>query len=111
MPMKKKILAINSDRVLEAAKECKTAQKVLEKLFPEVFEDEKSVDLSKLSACFAKTAFSKAGLPANTIEVRVYNEFKDKGFFLTDKYTWTLVTDTSGIQVLIPSRRVTDDTE
>lgn len=65
-------------------------------LFDEIFGKDvpdNSVDLSK------------PGMKDSLISIRLYEEYKHKGFYLDPSYTWEIVTDSAREKVLIPTKK------
>ncbi|HOV34615.1 MAG TPA: hypothetical protein PLS56_01315 [Candidatus Dojkabacteria bacterium] len=104
-------LKVTKEKVLEAASKCSTARETLKTLFPEAFEEEYWLDLSKLKVepsdntqIFIGSSVLQATSDKSTslIEIRRLGEFKDKGFFLSTAFDWEIVTEREGLKVLIP---------
>jgi len=86
-----KELKITPDKVLSAAKKCPQAEAVLKEMFPEVFEEDKSVDVSKLGK--------------SILDVRNGFEYMSKAFWLDDSYSWEIKRDSNNMLVLIPAKK------
>lgn len=105
-------LTIDKSKVLEAAKDCPEAKKVLQTLFPEVFEEDKYFNLYHLigrySLVFSYTQAVAAGFRNNSFfQLRDAGEFRNKAFYLDDiNYNWELKKDSYGKLVLIPTKKL-----
>jgi len=98
-PMEKSTeLKVKTSRVLEAAKTCPDTKRVLEKLFPEAFEEE---DLS-----FDIQDF-KIYSHVPSIVARTAGKYKGKAFCLDPDCNWELILEDDCIPVLIPTKRPT----
>jgi hypothetical protein len=109
-------ITISKDKVLEAAKKCPQAKETLKILFPEVFEDDKYLDLSKLvvidkihdgmifsDKCFKDvTGVNNDG---DLIVIRTDGEYKQQGFWLSPRFNWEIVRDLSKQLVLLPTKK------
>jgi hypothetical protein len=96
-------LKITKEKVLEAAKGCKDAEKVLKTLFPEVFEDDKYIDLKTNELNFNRS-YDKSeliGLP-----IRTGGKYKNKSIYLNIQYDWEIVTDDEGSKCLVPTKKI-----
>jgi len=91
-------LTINKEKVLEAAKTCPDAAKVLKTLFPEVFKDEGG-DVTILG--YARIHSNKEEC---LLENRGIGRYKNKGFYLMPSFNWAIVKD-AGAEVLVPTRK------
>ncbi len=101
-------LKITKEKVLEAAAKCSTAKATLQTLFPEVFEEDKYFDLTKLSKIqfFDNDDCIRAGFTSNSaIQVRTGGTYAFKGFYLTNSCNWEIVKDEVNDTVLIPTRK------
>lgn len=103
-------LEITKERILEAANKCSTAKETLKTLFPEVFEDDKYLDLMAAVTYPSTTLFDQKMLPKNSygepfLQIRSALEFTYKAFWLDDEYEWDLKRDSSGELVLIPTKK------
>ncbi len=97
-------LKITKEKVLEAAAKCSTAKATLQTLFPEVFEEDKYFDLTKLSKIqfFDNDDCIRAGFTSNSaIQVRTGGTYAFKGFYLTNSCNWEIVKDEVNDTVLI----------
>ena len=77
-----KKLEITEDRIRAAATSCPYAKRVLEQLFPEVFE------------IFKGEPFNYERIfpaPFPHISVRKYGNYKDRALWLDTNYNWSLV--------------------
>lgn len=99
-------LKITKERVLEAASKCEDARRTLKTLFPEVFENDKYFDLSKLSmdgqflAPQSEDEATKLGI---VLEIRNCGNLANKAFFLGDYgINWQLVRDDDDCLCLLP---------
>lgn len=90
-------LKITKEKVLEAAQKCSKAKETLKSLFPEVFEDDKSVDVGSV---VGKSFFNN-----DFLTVRRGGEYRYKGFYLTPKYNWEIIKDSKGELVLVPTKK------
>jgi hypothetical protein len=93
-------LKVEKDKVLEAAKQCPDAKKVLETLFPDVFSPlkEKFKKISK-----GDGHFESRDLPRGLIRIRTGSNLAYQGFWLCDKFVWTIKQDDHGSDVLVPT--------
>lgn len=82
-------VTITAERILEAAKTCPDAEKVLRTLAPEVFKD---VDL-------------KGADLGDFMRVRDFGSLRRKSFYLDPAYTWSIETDDEDVQCLVPRRK------
>lgn len=100
-------LEITKERILEAASKCSTAKETLKTLFPEVFDEDKYVDLSP--AVLEGGNFDTTKLPRDRrrpfIQIRVGGEYEMKSFYLSREFNWQLKKDTYGEFVLIPTKK------
>lgn len=85
-------LKITKDKVLAAASKCSAAKETLKTLFPEVFKPE-PLNVSKFRGEIGNDY-------ENIIEKRNGGDLKNLGFYLNSKYTWKIVKEIDGIQVL-----------
>jgi len=94
--MKPTELKITPDKVLSAAEKCPQAKAVLKEMFPEVFESDKSIDLSFLE-----------GFDYRFMELRKgwNSEYNEKSFWLSPNYNWELKADRDGILCLVPTKK------
>lgn len=93
-------LKITKEKVLEAAKSCPNAKEVLNKLFPECFENNvnNEIDLSKLTLI-------DENLIGNGKYWFIDSRFKN-AFWLNDSYfNWELKMDNNGYLLLIPTKK------
>lgn len=88
-------LEITKEKVLAAAAKCSTAKATLQTLFPEVFEEDKYLDLGGQY----KSSVS------SLVCVRGNGEFKNKGWYLNSGYNWEIIKDSEGFRVLVPTKR------
>ena len=84
-------LEIESEKVLEAAKKCPEWKEELKTLFPEAFEDGKSVDMSKFR-CNRNTL----------IRVRTTGNLAYRSLWLSRAYLWEIKTDSHRAICLVP---------
>jgi hypothetical protein len=85
-------LKITKEKVLAAAKKCSQAKDVLKEMFPEVFEEDKYLNLtdeSISSLLYAKTTGNLAG----------------KAFHLRSSYNWEIVKDFADNTCLVPTKK------
>ena len=94
-------LTITKEKVLEAASKCSQAKETLKGLFPECFEEDKSINLYVMN----KNASIINGPFMDLIEVREIGEYKHKSFCLAYRYNWELKIDSDGYQCLIPTKK------
>jgi len=80
------------ERILEAASKCSTAKETLKTLFPEVFVEDKSVEVPD-------------EVLKGFICRRDSGEFAHKAFFLTTGYNWELKKDSADVLILIPTKK------
>jgi len=90
------------EQILEAAKTSPEAKEALTKLFPTVFEDEKSIDLRKLIIDGYWQIFTLEQAKAAGVDV---SNLKHKAFYLCDDYNWEFERDNGGYLCLIPTRK------
>lgn len=100
-------MEITKERIKELAAKNPSDRAMLERLLPEVFEDEKSFNFSKVSQ--VAVLRDDINWPDNFdkyrgIQLRDSGEYALKGFYLYGGYNWEIVTDSSGIKVLIPTK-------
>jgi len=100
------------EQILEAAKTSPEAKEALTKLFPNVFENEKPIDLRKLTIdgrcrIFTQEQAQAAGVRHNLICVRSFehSDLRYISFFLCEEYNWELKRDNGGDLCLIPTRK------
>lgn len=95
-------LTITKERVLRAAeKSCETGREILQELFPEVFEEERYIDLSGFSP-----SIRLRDLPLR-LEIRKAGLYKNRSFYLDYRFDWKLTKDDCGIMCLIPLEKTT----
>ena len=73
---------------------CEKWKRIIKKNHPECFQDDKH---------FTKEELEK--MWGDDIEVRTNGEYRNKGFYLCKDYNWEIKTDSSGVQVLIPTKK------
>lgn len=101
-------LEITKEKVLEAASKCSTAKETLKTLFPEVFEDDKYLDLAKNQESCAN--FEAYLLPKSTdgkpiIRITTYDDkYRGKAFWLDGDFNWELVVKHDD-RLLIPTKK------
>jgi len=98
------------EKILEAAKVSEEAKDVLEKLFPEAFEENKFFNLNELlqgkHQIFSDDNSKKAGfISSGFIEIRENGEYRNKAFYLSDEYNWEMKYDDEKMLCLIPTRK------
>lgn len=106
-------LKITKEKILEAASKCSTAKEILKTLFPEVFENNKYFDLDRLETSelknigiFSEKSSIEAGFKDNSfLEIRNCGYYRNKGFYLSSKYDWTLIKDSNSELCLIPTKK------
>lgn len=105
-----KTLTVNSDKIIQAAKQCPEAAKVLKTIFPEAFKDE-GFDIRKLvleGSCanlFTNEKAVAAGFDDNQfMQLRTDGPHAGKGFWLNNKYNWEIKAY-GDILTLVPSRK------
>lgn len=102
-PMNTNTLTITKEKILAGADKCPQAREVLKSMFPEVFEDDKSINVSLLDV-------GKAG-SNSLIEPRAGEKYMGKAFCLREKQTkygtvtWELVRDKVGYLCLVPTKK------
>jgi hypothetical protein len=105
-------ITISKDKVLEAAKKCPQAKETLKILFPEVFEDDKYLDLSKLEINSKEQLFKSAsikqasGINSDFMCIRSSCEYMNKGFWLSSLFNWEIVRDSDDILILLPTKKI-----
>lgn len=93
-------IKISKERILEAASKCSTAKATLEVLFPEVFKDDKYLDLKNVPTRFLPVPFD------DCIQIRTQEEYACKGFWLdSDTYNWKIIEDSFDCLVLLPTKK------
>ena len=102
-------LKITKERVLEAASGCSTAKNTLMKLFPEVFEDEKYIDLKGVETSYLRStgSFTPSFLSEGNIAIRTGGEYSHKAFLLDSEYDWRVLKDDQGFLLLLPTKKQT----
>ena len=90
--MKSTELKITSEKVLSAANKCPQAKEVLKEMFPEVFEENKSITVNDSTI---KQHFC----------VRNYGEFAYKSYYLSSSFNWEVKKDMEGLLCLIPTEK------
>lgn len=99
-------LKITKEKVLEAASKCPQSKETLKTLFPDVFEDDKYIDLScstgTLKCIDGKTP--KFILDGN-ISIRTFRSYEYKSFYLSSSYNWEIKKDSVGTLCLIPTKK------
>lgn len=108
-------LNITKEKVLDAANKCPVAKETLKTLFPEVFEEDKYFDLSKLipikdymgdgGDLFTNSSVMASGLSSGAIWIRSAYDLAYKGFGLSVGYNWSIMVDKVGVKVLVPTKR------
>ena len=102
-------LKVTKEKVLEAAKDCKDAERVLKTLFPEAFEDNKYFDLHPLdenTLLFDNDKGRACGFSDGAfMQIRSNGEYAYKGFYLSLFYNWSIVEDSEHLQVLVPTKK------
>ncbi len=95
-------LKITKEKVLSAAKKCSQAKEVLKEMFPEVFEDDKYLELKNSS--FTSAGYKEPGY-GDIIRVRQFGEFIGKAFWLNENLNWEIKIDKEGEKCLIPTKK------
>lgn len=106
-------LTIDKEKVLKAASECPQAKQALKTLFPEVFEEDKYLEIDKLefwvmgnSPCiFLSANVSNNMNHLKLISKRETGNFANKSFFLSDLFDWRLERDCYDTLCLVPTRK------
>lgn len=99
-------LTITTQRVLDAAKQCPDAERVLKTLFPEVFKKDLRVDCSRLSLTGPPDGIQSLRLSTGWLLLETLGsaapsrDLSGHGLFLSSAFNWTL----KG-QVLIPTKK------
>jgi hypothetical protein len=107
----KGVYTVDKQFILDAHKAaCSEWKKKLENKYPEVFEDQKYFNLENMilegDTIFTEEQAEKAGFGSRSFMlVRGSGEFKSKGFYLSDRINWELVTDSEGMMVLLPTKK------
>lgn len=83
-------------RVLEAASKCPAAKETLKTLFPDVFIEDKSCDVTS-----QKTKTFDNG---HFLSVRSGGDYEGKSFYLNSYYKWEIKTDCNGASILVPTK-------
>ena len=102
------------NKIKKAAKTSEQADKMLRTLFPEVFEEDKYFDLSKLDTMpkicsegdiFTNGSSVKAGFFGSTfLQIRSGGKYKNKAFYLYSAYNWEIIKDDSSLLCLVPTK-------
>ena len=105
-------VSISKEKVLEAANKYPQAKETLKILFPEVFKNDKYLDLSKLAIndkfqLFTTSSIELAshGIHSDLINIRQAEEYKDKGFLLSYLFNWIITVDSTGHLILLPTKK------
>lgn len=101
-PMEKE-LKITKERVLEAANSCAQAKEVLKKIFPEVFEDDKYLNVPPFIHGKKQILYTKEG--EDIIWPSLSGNFRERGFYLISRYDWDIVIDDEGGKILVPTKK------
>jgi hypothetical protein len=96
--MSDRILMVTESKVREAAAKCSTAKAIFETLFPEVFQPNFLIEVPNFGPIIDAGPSRKI-----LIERRNSGEYRNKGFFLTEWFDWSIVKDTEGESVLVPT--------
>lgn len=96
-------LKITKERVLEAANSCAQAKGVLKKIFPEVFEDDKYLNIPPIINEKKQILYTKEG--KDIIWSSLTGNFKEKGFYLISEYDWNIVIDDERNKILVPTKK------
>lgn len=97
-----KELKVTDEAVRKAADQCPDAERVLKTLFPDVFEVDRSVLLTRSSAGIIRDTISGESVA----DVRSAFEYKDKAIFLNKNYfNYEMKEDSNGTLCLIPTRK------
>jgi hypothetical protein len=105
-------IVIDKNKILEAAKKCPQAKETLKILFPEVFEESKYLDLSKLEINSKEQLFKSAsikqvsGINSDFMCIRSSYEYMNKGFWLSSLFDWEIVRDSHDMLVLLPTKKI-----
>ena len=91
-------IKITKERILEAAKGCSQAKPTLKTLFPEVFKDDKYINIP--SNC--GRIHCNGGI---IIERRSGGDYGNKGFYLGKSVNWEIVKDSAGYNMLLPTKK------
>jgi hypothetical protein len=95
-------LKITKEKVLSAAKKCSQAKEVLKEMFPEVFEDDKFLNLD--DSYFIDNMGYNAPHYGAILQVRGSGSFKYKSFWLSGELNWQIKVDDLGNLCLIPTK-------
>lgn len=102
-------LKVESEKVLEAAKQCPDVKRALKTMFPKAFESDKSLNLGLMRGeheyLFSKAACQEANVERNIIVIRSNGEYEDRAFYLESDYDWEIKEDNLGQTCLIPTRK------
>lgn len=98
-------LEITKEKILEAASKCSVAKETLKTLFPEVFEDDRYLDLNSFLTPGYRCILDSDG--HTMIDIRASGKYTNKGFFLSDNYVWTIerCSRYPEIDVLVPTKK------
>ena len=92
-------LETTKERILAAAAKCSTAKQTLQTLFPEAFEEDKSVKI------MAGELYHTQGGDW-LLQRRSKSNYSEKSFLLNDyRYNWEIKKDTQGALCLIPTKK------
>lgn len=100
-----------ADDVAEFIAKHPEAKEALRQVFPDKFEEDKSVDFSRdyeeaSTAVFTKERyFNYSGFDSGTIQIKRGGNYDNKAFYLSNKFNWELREDNRGALVLIPTKK------
>lgn len=98
-------LEITKEKVLEAAAKCETAKETLKTLFPEVFEDDKSINLLKPGFTHGEVIYDYKDVLIHLANYVCDGKYRDKAFYLSTHVNWELIKTEKGVAILIPTRK------
>lgn len=93
-------LETTKEKILKAAETSEQAKNTLKQLFPEVFEDDRYINLYEMNNKNYHISDNQISL---LICIRTSNEYQNKGFYLSDQYNWEIVKDAASL-VLLPTK-------
>lgn len=89
---------LTKETILKMAEESSEVKKSLKKAFPDVFEDEKYLEITSDNRVFG----NRGGM---LLERRIAGEFKNKAFWLNSGFNWEIKRDNEDVMCLIPTKK------
>lgn len=93
---------ITEEQIKKIADESPSDGAVLRRLFPGVF---KHLNFSGIGLKILSDADWPYPFDKESIEIRSFGSFRNRGFYLSSKFDWEILTDSEGIQVLVPTKK------